>query len=757
MKNYEAQNNKDSSSEEQHYNDGADFWRYDIGANVIPANTRKKETYESWKQWQDKPIPQGLHEQWKSSGAFNQGMAIIPGKVWHHIGKRELYLIAIDLDNQKAIEEVALDGLEELAKHLIVEQHRDDLTKAHALLYSHKPFQKKSSDNLTPALNSKLDANEVPAIEVKGQGSHGILFVTPSIHKNGQPYEIIGTLEPIIVDDFVFHINDICKKYGIPYLDGNGDGHIGSSTQIPIQDLFQGDFIVVEGHNRHEALLRAMDSLIKRTMRILGLDEIREIAKRWNDKHCNPPLDNREFEKQWKSATKFIADNNDDDNNNEKDKKGKGKSGNNKGRELDRRRILKTLYDMIVGKFVFKAMIDTGEILYYDEIEDRYKFGAENKIKVELERLWPIAFGIATKDLEFADKLDHDLMPLTEGEREEIVKRIRYRFPVYRREFDADNNIINVKNGLLNIATRRLRPHSPDYLSIKQFPVVYNPQAQPKRLVQFLREVQDVGGENRSSVRLHDISNDRFMLAEFYGKIINAYADISGQDNEDAGTFKALVSGDTIKAQKKHKDPFDFRNTAKLIYSANKLPRSQDDDMFAYAKRWVILQFKSFFKGVNKDRNLIDKLTTEEELSGLLNIALAGFMMLERDGGFEDIPLEEIRKQYDRDDESVLTFLDRECYIDMSKKALVNIFMSETEFFKAYREYFFERFARAENDKPLDNTAFEIELSKYGIFRRRKQIEHKKVFSYMGVITRQEAAQQNLQILEAQRQKTLDS
>ncbi|MGB7558548.1 MAG: hypothetical protein WBM37_08525, partial [Nitrososphaeraceae archaeon] len=70
---------------------------------------------------------------------------------------------------------------------------------------------------------------------------------------------------------------------------------------------------------------------------------------------------------------------------------------------------------------------------------------------------------------------------------------------------------------------------------------------------------------------------------------------------------------------------------------------------------------------------------------------------------------------------------------------------------RSYREYFFERFARAENDKPLDNTAFEIELSKYGIFRRRKQIEHKKVFSYMGVITRQEAAQQNLQILEAQR------
>ena len=237
-----------SNSRVSNNNNGwADFWRNDIGANVIPANTRKKETYESWKQWQDEPIPLEVHEQWKTSGAFNNGIAVILGKVWHHVMKKDLYLIGIDLDNQKAIEEVALDGLEELAKHMIVEQHRDDLNKAHVLLYSHKPFPKKSSDNLTPVLNSRLDANEIPAIEVKGLGSHGILFVTPSIHKNGHPYEIIGTLEPIIVDDFVYHINDICKKYGISYLEAaanNGDGNDGgnSKTQIPIEELFGDDF-----------------------------------------------------------------------------------------------------------------------------------------------------------------------------------------------------------------------------------------------------------------------------------------------------------------------------------------------------------------------------------------------------------------------------------------------------------------------------------------------------------------------------------
>ena len=87
-------------------NDWADFWRKEIGANVIPANTRKKETYESWKEWQDNPGPEDLHNEWKTSGAFDNGIAIILGKVHHNRQKEGLYLIGIDCDNAKAIEEV---------------------------------------------------------------------------------------------------------------------------------------------------------------------------------------------------------------------------------------------------------------------------------------------------------------------------------------------------------------------------------------------------------------------------------------------------------------------------------------------------------------------------------------------------------------------------------------------------------------------------------------------------------------------------
>ena len=34
-------------------NKSADYWFYDIGVNVIPANTREKNVFIPWTPWQD--------------------------------------------------------------------------------------------------------------------------------------------------------------------------------------------------------------------------------------------------------------------------------------------------------------------------------------------------------------------------------------------------------------------------------------------------------------------------------------------------------------------------------------------------------------------------------------------------------------------------------------------------------------------------------------------------------------------------------
>ena len=67
----------------EYHNTYADYWRYDIGVNVIPAQTKLKKTSIKWLQYQNAPIPESQHTVWKNSGAFTEGMAIIAGKVWH--------------------------------------------------------------------------------------------------------------------------------------------------------------------------------------------------------------------------------------------------------------------------------------------------------------------------------------------------------------------------------------------------------------------------------------------------------------------------------------------------------------------------------------------------------------------------------------------------------------------------------------------------------------------------------------------------
>ena len=160
---------------------------------------------------------------------------------------------------------------------------------------------KKSGDRITHPLEM-INGNEIPAFEVKGLGEHGLAFSTPSVHKNGFQYTFVegGTMDPEIIDDLDNHIEAICKKYNIPYI----DAHNGQDATI--RDLLEPETKIYEGHNRHEALMRVMESLIKRNSNILDLEQIRKYSHDWNVIHCVPALEYNEEERQWRDAIKFI-------------------------------------------------------------------------------------------------------------------------------------------------------------------------------------------------------------------------------------------------------------------------------------------------------------------------------------------------------------------------------------------------------------------------------------------------------------------
>jgi putative DNA primase/helicase len=89
----------------------------------------------------------------------------------------------------------------------------------------------------------------------------------------------------------------------------------------------------------------------------------------------------------------------------------------------------------------------------------------------------------------------------------------------------------------------------------------------------------------------------------------------------NTGVLKKLTDGDYIPAERKFKSPFKLVNYAKLIFLANQIPITPDETD-AFFARLIIINFPNQYLGDKADPYLIEKLTTEQELSGLLEVVL---------------------------------------------------------------------------------------------------------------------------------------
>ena len=153
-----------------------------------------------------------------------------------------------------------------LAEKTIVEQHLDArYEKAHIYFIVEKPLSKKSG--IGGPNNS--GNQEIPAIEVKSEGKHGIMYCSPSIHKNGHPYHIIGTYVPTVLntntsEDLDNSIDEIYERYGIKLQDIAKFRFKNYSNQI---------LKICEGNNRSGGFMRVMESLISRNRNILSEDK----------------------------------------------------------------------------------------------------------------------------------------------------------------------------------------------------------------------------------------------------------------------------------------------------------------------------------------------------------------------------------------------------------------------------------------------------------------------------------------------------
>ena len=206
----------------------------------------------------------------------------------------------------------------------------------------------------------------------------------------------------------------------------------------------------------------------------------------------------------------------------------------------------------------------------------------------------------------------------------------------------ADARYIAFRNGVLDIVTGQMQPFSPDLVITNQIPWDYNPEAyseladdtlnklacgdQPIRALleecigycfyrandykksfmltgkgnngksTFLDCVKAILGDgNISALDLKELG-DRFSTSMMFGKLANIGDDI-GDDflqGSQVATFKKVVSGNRIKAERKGQDPFEFNPYVKLLFSANDIPRMKDKTG-AVLNRLVIIPFNARF------------------------------------------------------------------------------------------------------------------------------------------------------------------
>jgi putative DNA primase/helicase len=133
-----------------------------------------------------------------------------------------------------------------------------------------------------------------------------------------------------------------------------------------------------------------------------------------------------------------------------------------------------------------------------------------------------------------------------------------------------------------------------------------------------------LSNQNVKAISLQDLCMDKFASADLYQMFANIASETPSKRIDESDVFKSLTEGVTlIRAQKKYGQPFHFVNYAKLIFCANKVPPYKDKD-YAYYRRWILILFNVRFgnDALPKDENILEKITTPEEMSGLLNWSL---------------------------------------------------------------------------------------------------------------------------------------
>lgn len=345
--------------------------------------------------------------------------------------------------------------------------------------------------------------------------------------------------------------------------------------------------------------------------------------------------------------------------------------------------------------------------------------------------------------------------------------------------------LICVKNGLLDIKTRKLLKFTPDIYFFNKIDIEYHDSAKCPKILEFLKQItakdDDVdviqemfgfslikdykyekafmlfgehgrngkskllgllkamlGLGNISSITLNDLEEDQFCIADLHNKLVNIAADIDSTDIKRIGILKALTGRDPIQANRKFLSRIQFTNYAKMIFACNELPTPKTNSD-AFWLRWVLIEFPYQFlpqKEINsipeddrkhvrlQDTDILQKIMTESELEGLLAWSLCGLDRLDNNRDFSNKETkEDIKLNWKRKSNSVAAFIQDNIIESFGDD------ITKADFRQRYNEY-----CDVHRIKKLSDMVIKITLqNEFGINGDVKRVGEKKIYTWENI------------------------
>lgn len=307
---------------------------------------------------------------------------------------------------------------------------------------------------------------------------------------------------------------------------------------------------------------------------------------------------------------------------------------------------------------------------------------------------------------------------------------------ISQSELNADENIINFKNGLLSLKDNepKLLPHTPDCYSTIQIPCEWSDRSvQTPIFDRYLDTLTDkdedirtlllqfigvclsnikgyrtkkslflvgsgdtgksqlkglverlLGEGNFIGIDLSEIEA-RFGTGAIYGTRLAGSSDMSFMSVSELKTFKKLTGGDSVFAEFKGQQGFQYTYNGLLWFCMNRLPKFGGDDGQWVYNRIMVVNCPNVIKKENQDRKLLDKMFRERE--GIVYKAVMALKdVIENGYQFSEPECVSLaRQQYRSLNNSVISFAD-ECLCPWPN-GKINQKCTTGKIYKVYQAY----------------------------------------------------------------------